>query len=117
MVAFLAHGLAQKQGLLYNSSMTNLDMVLGRSATYWILVATWRELRNIKQRLESMNREKLTEWISESKLSRKEAAEKLGIARSSLHNMLQGQYLPGLALATKIEKLTEGRIKASRWTS
>lgn len=44
-------------------------------------------------------------------LSHREFASKIGLAPTNLSRILNGHTLPGVALAKKIEKATDGEIK------
>lgn len=51
-------------------------------------------------------RERLREWIDRSKTNQKQAAEILGIGEVFISQILNGERLPGLANAVKIEQVT-----------
>jgi DNA-binding XRE family transcriptional regulator len=54
-------------------------------------------------------------WIDREGLTREHVAEKLGITKSALNYVANGQRLPGLKLAFDIERLTKGEITARSW--
>lgn len=53
---------------------------------------------------------KLKEYLREQKIRYRVFAENLGITEQSLKNIVAGTRRPGLLLALKIEKLTDGKI-------
>lgn len=53
---------------------------------------------------------KLKEYLREQKIRYRVFAESLGITEQSLKNIVAGTRRPGLLLALKIEKLTDGLI-------
>jgi len=57
----------------------------------------------------------LAEFISKSGKSRAAFAEKIGISRSYLSEILSGKRRPGLVLAVSIERETCGAVPASSW--
>lgn len=57
----------------------------------------------------------LVKWIDESGMTRREFAEKLDVAETSLNRLCRGERRPSLELAFAIEKLTKGAIPASYW--
>jgi plasmid maintenance system antidote protein VapI len=57
----------------------------------------------------------LDQFLSDSGWSTKAFAEKLGIDRKRLEYMRNGQNLPTLVWAFKIERETAGKVPASSW--
>ena len=56
----------------------------------------------------------LKKYLHEQKIRYREFAEKLGINEQTVKNIVAGTTRPGLLLALKIEKLTEGQITPSQ---
>ncbi len=56
-----------------------------------------------------------SEFIHTSGQNRAAWADRLGISRSYLSDILNGNKIPSLELATKIERATAGAIMASSW--
>lgn len=52
----------------------------------------------------------LKKYLREKKIRYREFAEQLGINEQSLKNIIAGTSRPGLMLALKIEKLTNGEV-------
>jgi transcriptional regulator with XRE-family HTH domain len=52
----------------------------------------------------------LRKYLRENKIRYREFAEKLGIPEQLVKNICCGTQRPGLVLALKIEKLTEGKV-------
>lgn len=65
-------------------------------------------------------RERLIRFITDRGLSQAEAGELLGCSQGLVSKILRGDRKPGLALAFKIERATEGwsegPIRAQDWT-
>lgn len=57
----------------------------------------------------------LVNWLDGSGMTRREFAEKLDVAETSLNRICRGERRPSLELAFAIEKLTKGAIAASYW--
>ncbi len=57
----------------------------------------------------------LVDWIDRSGMTRREFAEKLDLAETSLNRLCRRERRPSLELAFAIEKLTKGAIPASYW--
>ena len=57
---------------------------------------------------------KLKEYLREHKIRYRIFAENLGITEQSLKNIVARTRRPGLLLALKIEKLTDGKITPSQ---
>jgi DNA-binding transcriptional regulator YdaS (Cro superfamily) len=57
----------------------------------------------------------LADWIDASGKTRREVAEHLGLAETSLNRLCNGARRPGIELAFAIEKLTKGKIPAEFW--
>lgn len=55
----------------------------------------------------------LSEFLVEQKWTHAEAAQRLGVSRSYLTQIIRGQRAPSLALAVKIERLTGGAVTAA----
>jgi transcriptional regulator with XRE-family HTH domain len=55
---------------------------------------------------------RLRKYLKEKQILYREFAEKLGINEQSVKNIACGTQRPGLILALKIEKLTEGEVTA-----
>jgi transcriptional regulator with XRE-family HTH domain len=56
---------------------------------------------------------KLAEWIAAQRLSRNEAAMRLGLSRSYLTEIRQGKKAPSLMVAERIYKETGGLVNYS----
>lgn len=52
----------------------------------------------------------LKKYLRQKKIRYRYFAEELGIAEQSLKNIVAGSRRPGLLLALKIEKLTDGQV-------
>lgn len=57
----------------------------------------------------------LAKWIAEHGWDRDRLASKLEISRSSLDRLCRGVRRPGLELAVRIEKFTNGGVPISSW--
>lgn len=57
----------------------------------------------------------LSQIITESGVSQTKWAERLGISRSYLSDILAGNKTPSLALAVKIQAETQGRVTCESW--
>jgi len=55
------------------------------------------------------------EFIKASGKTRSSWAEELGIAKSYLSDLLNGNRQPSLSLAFRIERLTDGAVPAASW--
>jgi DNA-binding transcriptional regulator YdaS (Cro superfamily) len=55
------------------------------------------------------------EFIITSGETRAAWADRLGISRSYLSDLLNGKKTPSLSLASQIERLTNGMVLASSW--
>lgn len=53
--------------------------------------------------------------ISESGQTRTHWAERLGITKSYLSDLVNGKRVPSLELAVRIERETSGRVTAASW--
>jgi DNA-binding XRE family transcriptional regulator len=58
---------------------------------------------------------KLSRWIDASGMTRDTVAVELGVDRTYVDKLCRGQHRPGLEVALRLEKLTEGEIPASYW--
>ncbi len=56
---------------------------------------------------------KLQDWLRESKISATDFARSLGCTRANVSGYLNGKHRPSLRIACEIEKLTDGKVKAS----
>lgn len=56
-----------------------------------------------------------SEFIRRSGRNRAAWADRLGISRSYLSDILNGNKIPSLELAAKIERATGGAVMASSW--
>lgn len=56
-----------------------------------------------------------TEFIKSSGLNRAAWADRLGVSRSYLSDLLNGNKTPSLDLAVQIERATNGAVAASSW--
>lgn len=56
-----------------------------------------------------------SEFIQSSGQNRATWADRLGVSRSYLSDLLNGNKTPSLELATKIERATGGVVPASSW--
>lgn len=54
-------------------------------------------------------------WLKSTPMTVSEVAEELDVSVSSIHGLKEGRFPPGLKLALRIERLTEGEILASSW--
>jgi transcriptional regulator with XRE-family HTH domain len=54
-------------------------------------------------------------WIEEEKLSAEAIADQLDVTRSYVWMLATGRATPGLPLASKIAKLTSGKVPAKSW--
>jgi DNA-binding XRE family transcriptional regulator len=59
--------------------------------------------------------ENLSHYAKETGLSQRELARRLGVDPSIVSRLLNGQMRPGLELAVRIQRLTDGRVVASSW--
>lgn len=59
----------------------------------------------------------LSQIITDSGKSQTFWAERLGISRSYLSDILAGNKTPSLALAVRIQAETEGRVTCESWVS
>jgi len=57
----------------------------------------------------------LNRWLGHQRITASEFARRIDYDRTAIHRVLHNQKLPTLTLAAKIEKITEGEIKASSW--
>jgi transcriptional regulator with XRE-family HTH domain len=55
------------------------------------------------------------DFIRTSGLTRTQWADRLGISRSYLSDILNGNKMPSLVLATAIERETGGQVLATSW--
>lgn len=55
------------------------------------------------------------DFISASGKTRKDWADRIGVSKSYLSDLLNGKAVPSLAVAAKIERLTDGEVSASSW--
>ncbi len=55
------------------------------------------------------------EWLKASKLTPKAAGELLGVAVSSVYNLRNAYFAPGLDLAVKIAEVSKGAVPADSW--
>ena len=70
-----------------------------------VLIGSWGELRVTP--LEAV--------ISMSGLSRTDWAKRLNISKSYMSDLLNGNRVPSLDLAVRIERATDGAVPASSW--
>jgi transcriptional regulator with XRE-family HTH domain len=56
-----------------------------------------------------------TDFITRSGKSRSHWAERLGVSRSYLSDLLNGNRTPSLELAARIERMTGGEVPAVSW--
>jgi hypothetical protein len=54
-------------------------------------------------------------WLKASKLTPGKAAELLGVAVSSVYNLRNAYFAPGLDLAVKIAEVSGGAVPADSW--
>lgn len=57
----------------------------------------------------------LSDWLNRQGLSREQFSAQLGVSRVYVDKLCRGAKSPGLVLAVKISRLTEGRVPASYW--
>ena len=58
---------------------------------------------------------KLAEWLDNSCMTGKQAAEWLGISYEHLYRLKSGRHTPSLNLAMKIHRLTNGQVSYDDW--
>lgn len=58
---------------------------------------------------------RLAEWMQEQQVSIRGLAETLGLGRKRVEYWVNGQVLPTLIWAFKLEKATGGAVPASSW--
>lgn len=58
---------------------------------------------------------KLREYRVRRGLKQAELAQELGVTQASLSRFESGAMRPNLATATRIERLTRGKVKAGSW--
>lgn len=54
-------------------------------------------------------------WLKASKKTPEAVATLLGVAKSSVYNLRNGYFAPGLDLAVKIAEVSEGAVPADSW--
>lgn len=59
--------------------------------------------------------QEIRKWRAELKLSQREAAERIGLKRSSYIKFEQGVRRPGRAKGIQIEEATDGRVTPAMW--
>lgn len=57
----------------------------------------------------------LSEIISASGRTRKDWAAKIGVSAPYLSDLVNGKRVPSLAVAVRIERVTNGAVPASSW--
>lgn len=62
------------------------------------------------------NRDRLRSFLKRARKTQRDFARACGVTPSMLSKMLTGDRTPSLAVATKIEKSTAGRVKATGWS-
>lgn len=60
---------------------------------------------------------KLKEYFKENCIDLSQFAKKIGVTTVTLHNYLNGKYLPKLGIAYKIEKATQKKVTIYDWLS
>ncbi|MEQ9241262.1 helix-turn-helix transcriptional regulator [Roseovarius indicus] len=55
------------------------------------------------------------DFIIASGKTRKDWADRIGVSKSYLSDLVNGKAVPSLVVATKIELLTGGEVTASSW--
>lgn len=56
-------------------------------------------------------------WLDGARITRAAAAEGLGISRAHVDRLCRNARRPSLALATRIERYTDGAVPATSWAS
>ena len=59
---------------------------------------------------------KLTEYLTNNKITKAEFSRKLGVSEHHLFSILAGRRGPSLPLAQKIHRLTFGKVSLLDWT-
>lgn len=59
----------------------------------------------------------LDHHLRERKISGASFARMLGVSEAYLSQLRRGRRLPSLSLAMKIERATEGEVRAAAWTA
>ncbi len=57
----------------------------------------------------------LSDWIDTAGMTRREVADRLGLAETSLNRLCRGVRRPSIEVAFAIEKLTKGKVPAAYW--
>jgi len=52
----------------------------------------------------------LLDWLYRNRMSKAELAREMGISRATVANIITGAHCPTLAVAVKIEALTQGDV-------
>lgn len=60
-------------------------------------------------------RNAFADWLASSKMTSAKIAEALEVGISTVYNLRNSYFLPGLSLAVKIEELSKGRVKVASW--
>lgn len=55
-------------------------------------------------------------WLAEQKMSQSQAASRFGVAKSYIGLLCNARATPGLAVAARIEAVTEGLVPCRAWT-
>jgi transcriptional regulator with XRE-family HTH domain len=58
---------------------------------------------------------RLQAWLKAAKISQAEMARRCEYDRSNFHRVLNGNLMPSLSLAARIERETGGAIPAAAW--
>jgi hypothetical protein len=56
-----------------------------------------------------------TRWLSASKLTVREVAEKLGLTNWAVYNLRSGHHKPSLEVAVAIADMSDGAVPADSW--
>lgn len=62
-------------------------------------------------------RNPFADWLAASKKTSAEVATALEVGVSTIYNIRNGYFLPGLDLAVKIEELSGGKVKVKSWST
>jgi DNA-binding XRE family transcriptional regulator len=55
------------------------------------------------------------QWLRDSKQTPEQVAKELGVAKSSVYNLRNGYFAPGLDLAVKIAEVSGGAVPPDSW--
>jgi transcriptional regulator with XRE-family HTH domain len=61
--------------------------------------------------------QKLITYLREKQITQSSFAGRIGITQAALSRMLSGQIAPSLETAVKIQRETDGAVKADEWVA